>query len=148
MTVLAAIRPDDWNLPLFLHVASAMVLVGALVLSATALVAAWRADDAAAVRLGYRALLLGVLPGWLVMRVTAQWLLSKEGLEDSEVAWIEIGFITTEPGLLFIIIATVLAGISARRAAAGTRVRVAAVLVGLMLVAYTIALWAMTTKPV
>ena len=29
MSLLAAIRPDDWNIPLFVHVLGAMVLVGA-----------------------------------------------------------------------------------------------------------------------
>ena len=28
MSVLAAIRPDDWNFPLLLHVLGAMLLVG------------------------------------------------------------------------------------------------------------------------
>ena len=31
--MLAAIRPDSWNYPLFIHVLGAMVLVGALVTS-------------------------------------------------------------------------------------------------------------------
>lgn len=148
MNVLAAIRPDDWNLPLFLHILGAMVLVGALVLSLTALVAAWRGNDVAPVRLGYRALLLGVLPAWLVTRLSAQWIADKEGLENSDVAWVEIGFITSEPGLLFLIVATVLTGLAVRRARGGTGVRVAAVLTALMLAAYLIAVWAMTTKPV
>ena len=30
MSVLAAIRPDDWNFPLLLHVLGAMLLVGGL----------------------------------------------------------------------------------------------------------------------
>jgi phage shock protein PspC (stress-responsive transcriptional regulator) len=148
MTVLAAIRPDDWNLPLFLHILGAMTMVGALVLSLTALATAWRGNDIAPVRLGYRALLLGVLPAWLVTRLTAQWIVDKEGLEDSEVAWIEIGFMTSEPGLLFLIVATVLTGLAVRRARGGTGVRVATVLTALMLLAYLVAVWAMTTKPV
>ena len=41
MSVIATIRPDSWNLPLLLHVGGAMVLVGALVLAASALVFAW-----------------------------------------------------------------------------------------------------------
>jgi phage shock protein PspC (stress-responsive transcriptional regulator) len=147
MTVLAAIRPDDWNLPLFLHILGAMTMVGALVLSLTALATAWRGNDIAPVRLGYRALLLGVLPAWLVTRLTAQWIVDKEGLEDSEVAWIEIGFMTSEPGLLFLIVATVLTGLAVRRARGGTGVRVATVLTALMLLAYLVAVWAMTTKP-
>ena len=61
MSVLAGIRPDDWNLALFVHILGAMALVGALALVLVALAG----RD---LRLGYRALLLGVLPGWIVMR--------------------------------------------------------------------------------
>jgi hypothetical protein len=147
MNVLAAIRPDDWNLPLFLHILGAMVMVGGLVLALTALATAWRGKDVAPVRLGYRALLLGVLPSWLVTRLSAQWIVDKEGLEDSDFAWIDIGFLTSEPGLLLIIVATVLTGLAVRRARGGTGVRVAMVLTALMLVAYLVAVWAMTTKP-
>jgi phage shock protein PspC (stress-responsive transcriptional regulator) len=147
VSVLAVIRPDDWNLPLFLHILGAMVLVGGLVLAVTSLLAAWRGGEAATVRVGYRALLLAVLPGWLVMRLAAQWTLSKEGLEDAELTWVDIGFMTSEPGLLLIIAATVLAGLAARRGGGGTGVRIAAVLVSVMVVAYLVAVWAMTTKP-
>jgi hypothetical protein len=145
--VLATVRPDDWNLPLFLHTLGAMVLVGGLVLAVASLVAAWRGGEAATVRVGYRALLLAVLPGWLVMRLAAEWILSKEGLEDANLAWVDIGFALAEPGLLLIIVATVLAGLAARRGRAGTGVRVAAVLVSVLVVAYLVAVWAMTTKP-
>ena len=34
--VLASIRPDSWNFPLFLHVLGAMVLVGAVTAAAVA----------------------------------------------------------------------------------------------------------------
>jgi phage shock protein PspC (stress-responsive transcriptional regulator) len=145
--VLATVRPDDWNLPLFLHILGAMVLVGGLVLAVASLVAAWRGGEAATVRVGYRALLLAVLPGWLVMRLAAEWILSKEGLEDANLAWVDIGFALAEPGLLLIIVATVLAGLAARSGRAGTGVRVAAVLVSVLVVAYLVAVWAMTTKP-
>jgi hypothetical protein len=145
--VLATVRPDDWNLPLFLHTLGAMVLVGGLVLAVASLVAAWRGGEAATVRVGYRALLLAVLPGWLVMRLAAEWILSKEGLEDANLAWVDIGFALAEPGLLLIIVATVLAGLAARSGRAGTGVRVAAVLVSVLVVAYLVAVWAMTAKP-
>lgn len=146
MSVLAAIRPDDWNIALFVHILGAMLIVGALGLVVCAL--AWRD-----VRLGYRSLLLGVLPGWIVMRVGAQWIASKEGLDEGDVpAWVDIGFIVSDPLLLFLIIATVCSGIAARRERRGGTVggglRTAAlVLVSLMLVASFVAVWAMSTKP-
>jgi hypothetical protein len=148
MSVLAAIRPDDWNIALFVHILGAMLLVGALALVVCALV--WRD-----VRLAYRSLLIGVLPGWIVMRVGAQWIASKEGLDEGDLpAWVDIGFIVSDPLLLLLIVATVCSGIAARRerregaAYGGGGLRTAAlVLVSLMLVASCVAIWAMTTKP-
>ncbi|HEX2084958.1 MAG TPA: hypothetical protein VHF89_04695 [Solirubrobacteraceae bacterium] len=136
----------DVDVPFFLHVLGAMVLVGSLLLAATALAGAWRAEDAAAVRLGYRALLLGALPAWVVMRVAAQWLVEEGGYDDGD-RWVEIGYQTSEGTLLLLIAATVLAGLSARRAQAGGRVRAAVVLVGIVIAVYAVTIWAMTTKP-
>ena len=137
---------SDWDVPLFFHVLGAMVLTGALLLAVTSLVTAWRADDGAALRLGYRALLYGALPAWLVMRVFAQITLEESPFDDED-AWIGLGFMTSEVGFVLQVAATVLAGLSVRRAAGGTRVRVAVVLVGLVLVLNLVAIWAMTTKP-
>ena len=148
----AVVRADDVNFVLLLHVLGALVLVGALVLAMTALFMAWRDGSEASARLAFRTLLIGVIPAWIVVRVSAQLVLDKEGLEDAELAWIDIGFIATEPGLLLIIVSTVLAGLAARRAkrgeAAGTGVKVAAVLASVMVAVYVVATWAMTTKPV
>ncbi len=147
------IRPNDWELPLFLHILSAMVMVGALTLSLTSLAGAWRNRSAALTRLGFRALLWGAIPSYVLLRGTAQWIADKEGLEDSEDAWIEIGFMVTEPGSLLLIVAIVLAGLGARRSEEPgdgpvITARVATGLVSLLLVLYLVAVWAMTTKPV
>jgi hypothetical protein len=154
MTVLGAIRPDDWNLPLFVHVLGAMTLVGALVLVVVSLASARGGDAAAGLRLAYRSLLFVAIPGWIVMRLSAQWIASKEGLDDLDEppAWIDIGFLTSEPTLLLLIIATVCAGIAARRAREGGRGfgglnKAALVLVSISLAAYVLAIWAMSTKP-
>ena len=148
---MAAIRPDSWNIALLIHVAGAMVMVGALVLAVVALVAAWRSRSVDLVRLGYRALLWGALPAWVVMRVGAQLIVDKEGLGDSSLSWVGIGFGTSEGGLLFMVIATILGGLALRRAsrgdALGGGVRVAAVLVSLLVAVYVVTIWAMTTKP-
>jgi hypothetical protein len=153
MTLLASIRPDDWNLPLFLHVLGAMALVGALVLVAASLATARGGDAAAGLRLAYRSLLLGAVPGWIVMRVGAQWIASKEGLDEGDVPnWVDIGFIVSDPMLLLLIAATVCAGIAARRARTGQRgfgglSTASLTLVGILLVACVLAIWAMSTKP-
>jgi hypothetical protein len=150
---MAFIRPDAWNFPLLVHVLGAMVMVGALLLAVSALAFAWRAGSPALVRLGYRALLFGALPGWIVMRAGAEWIASKESLTDSNFAWINIGFTTSDAGLVVIVGSAVLAGLALRRAvrggADGGGLRWAAtVLVGLLVVAYVVTIWAMTKKPI
>jgi hypothetical protein len=123
------------------------------VLAGSALIFAWRDGSGTMTRLGYRSLLLGVIPGWIVMRGGGEWIASKEHLENSNVSWIGIGFTTADGGALFIIVATVLAALAWRRAAreaasGGSGLgRTAAVLVSILIVAYVVTLWAMTTKP-
>ncbi len=149
--IVAIIRPDDWNVALFFHVLGAMVATGGLVLALVYLSIAWRGDSAQSFRAGYKALLYGAIPGYIVMRVAAQWIYSKEGLDnlDSDPAWIGIGFIVTDAGLLFLLIATITAGRATRRGGDGTvAVRVSASLTALLLVAYLITVWAMTAKPI
>jgi hypothetical protein len=150
--VPAVVRADEINLSLLIHVLGAMLLVGTLILAAAALFVAWRDGNADALRLAFRTMLIGVLPSWIVMRVSAQWVASEEGLEDADVAWIDIGFMAAEPGFLFIVIATVLAGLAMRRAnrdeGAGGTGRTAAVLVSLLIAVYVVATWAMAAKPV
>ena len=95
--MLAVVRVDEVNFPLLIHVLGAMLLVGTLVLALTALFMAWRDGSEASARLAFRSLLVGVIPAWIVMRVSAQFVLDKEGLEDAELAWVNIGFISAEP---------------------------------------------------
>lgn len=154
---LAAVRPDDWNLALFVHVLGAMVVTGAIVLAFVYLVLAWRGDSPRNFRAGFRALLYGAIPGYIVMRGGSEWILSKEGLGDLDPQpdWIGIGYVVADTGLLLLLIATIASGVASRRALAADEeatggtgaIRTSAVLCGLVLVAYVIAVWAMTTKP-
>lgn len=149
--MLAVVRPGEWNLPLLVHVAGAMVLVGALVAVAGALLLAWRGDAAMLTRVGYRTLLLVALPAYVVMRIGGEWIASKEDVDD-DAAWIGIGYVTADLGLLVLLVTTILAGLAARRvrrAAGGRSVlgRVAAVLTLVLVAAYVVAVWAMTAKP-
>ena len=153
MSLLAAIRPDDWNFALLLHVLGAMVLVALLAVAAVVLSVALRSDDrVAALRLAFRTLLIGTIPAYLVMRVSAEWIASKENLEDADFAWINIGYSVADGGLLLLIVMTVLAGIASRRAKRGDTpsglVRWTSGLALLLILAYGVALWAMATKPV
>jgi uncharacterized membrane protein len=151
MTV-AAVRPDSWNLPLFLHVLGAMVLVGALVVVAWTLVKAWRGDADPFVFLAARVLTLVAIPSFLVMRVAAQWIADKEIPGSSDPSWIGIGYSVSDGGFLFLLVSSILVGIATRRlrrdgGASPRLVRVAAVLTLIPLTAYVVAIWAMTTKP-
>jgi hypothetical protein len=142
---VAAVRPDAWNLPLLLHVGGAMVLVGALATVVVLLVVAMR-GELSALRLGFRTLLIGAIPAYIVMRVGAEWVASEENVPD-DATWIGIGYMVADAGLLLLIIATVLAGLASRRASAGGFVRAANVLTLIVIAGYAVALWAMTAKP-
>jgi hypothetical protein len=153
---LLVIRPDEWNLPLLLHVGGAMVMCGALVVAAAVLVLAVRStgdDRVALARFSFRILLIGVLPAYIVMRGAAEWIYSKEGFSgDNDPGWIGIGYITSDLGLLLILISTVLAGLAARRIRTNPdgpsmMTRISMALTFVLIAAYVVAVWAMTTKP-
>ncbi len=151
---LAIVRPDEWNFPLFLHVLGAMTFVAVLAVVAVLLVLAARGGDRpATLRFAFRTLLYAGIPSYLVFRVGAEWIADKEGLADSDDAWIGIGYIVSDLGLLLLIVAMVLVGMASRRARreppTGERlVRPATAIMLLLIVAYAVALWAMATKPV
>jgi hypothetical protein len=148
--MVAAIRPDAWDFPLFLHVAGAMLLVGALVVVAATMAGAVRRGDGALVlsRLAFRTLLIGVLPAYILMRGGAEWIASEEDVPD-DAGWIGIGYAVADGGLLLTIIAAVLAWRAARRGAAGPGGlgRGVLVLAIVLIAAYGVALWAMSAKP-
>jgi hypothetical protein len=141
--VVGLVREGAWNVSLFFHVLGAMAMMGGLALAVAAL-----SNGVGSLRLGYRALLLVALPGWLVMRVAAQWVL-EESPFDEESGWIGIGFMTSEAGLLLLIAATVCARQALKRDPdrAGGLSRWALGLSAFLLVVYVVTLWAMTTKP-
>jgi hypothetical protein len=64
MSALAVIRPNDWELPLFVHVLAGFVLIGALFMAATYLFAARRDGSVELTRAGFRSLLIVALPAW------------------------------------------------------------------------------------
>ena len=148
MSALASIRPDSWNVPLMLHVLGAMVLVGGAALGATAsLLSARSPEDALLRTLAWRSFLLVALPAYLVMRVGAEWLYSKEfgeGVDDP--TWIGIGYITADAGALLLVVTLILSGLAARRGS--TRLaQIAGVLSAIAVVAWLVAVWAMGGKP-
>jgi hypothetical protein len=148
----ASVRPDAWNFPLFLHVLGAAVFVSVLAVVVVVLVAALRTDDRGpSVRFAFRTLLIGGIPAYVVMRVGAEWIYSKENFGDSDPGWIGIGYGVADLGFLILIVMCILAGIASRRARKGTQpsalVRWTTGLAAVIIVAYGVALWAMATKP-
>lgn len=156
--MLAALRPDSWNFPLLLHVLGASILVGGLIAALASQAVGWARETAAGAlqlaRLGFYSLLCAALPGWILMRFAAQWIYTEEGWDDvdSEPTWLDIGWITSDSGGLLILVATIVAGLGARRLrqsgeTASTLVRIATVLTALALIAYIVTVWAMAAKP-
>jgi NO-binding membrane sensor protein with MHYT domain len=139
--MLALVRPDSWNFPLFLHVLGAIVLVGA---TATTLVIAIRAPTWR--RLLVRTIGFLVLPAWVLMRFAGQWIDSREDIPNDP-AWLGVGFIVGDAGLLLLVITALIAWWGLRRPDRRWPVRAVAVISGLYLIALFVAMWAMTTKP-
>jgi hypothetical protein len=152
MNVLAAVRPDDWNFPLLVHVFGAMLLVGGLLTGASAL--AFARGDIRSLRLGYWSLLAVALPGWIVMRIGAQWIYNKEGWdklpEDAEPAWLGVGYFTADVGGPVLLVSLILGGIGVYRLREGKGaglLKGTLVLSLILLAAYVVAVWAMSGKP-
>ena len=148
--VLASVRPDSWNFPLFVHVLGAMILVGGTLTAASAL--AFARGDVRTLRLGYWSLLAVALPGYVLMRVGAQWIYSKQGLDDApiEEAWTGIGFVVADAGALLLLIGLIVGGIGVRRLGGGkgmALLKTTMVISVVLLVAYVVAIWAMSAKP-
>jgi hypothetical protein len=149
-SVLAASRPTEWNFPLFVHVLGAMILVGGLLTGASILL--YARGDTRFLRLGYWTLLFVAFPGYIVMRIGAQWIYSKEGWEDlpDDPTWIGIGFIVADLGALLTLIALIVGGIGVRRLKSGGGqglLKASMVIAWLVLAAALVAVWAMAGKP-
>ena len=152
MSVLAAVRPDSWNFPLFVHVLGAMILVGGLLAGAAIL--GYARGDARFLRLGYWSLLAVSLPGWFVMRIGAQWIYTREGWDDlpddAEPTWLGIGWILADLGGLILLVSLIVGGVGVYRLREGKGaglLRATLVLALVLLAAYLVAAWAMTGKP-
>jgi hypothetical protein len=145
--MLAAVRPDSWNLPLFVHVLGAMALFGGTLAVATfGWAASRRPQRELLVRAAFRTLLAVVLPGWIVMRIGAEWTQSKEDISGTP-DWIGVGMAVADPGLILILVTVGLAYWAARRRGIGWQPRAVAALTSLYLVALAVAWWVMSTKP-
>jgi hypothetical protein len=147
---LALIRPDEENLPLFVHVLGATVLVGGLLTGASTL--AFARGNERFLRLGYYSLLAVALPGLVVMRLGAEWIYRESGWDDvpDEPLWIMIGGITADIGGALFVVSLIVGGIGVSRLkdGRGAGLLKATMIVALVLLAaYVVAVWAMAGKP-
>ena len=151
MSVLALMRPDSWDFPLFLHVLGAMVLVGGLLTGASSL--GFARGDVRFLRLGYWSLLAVSLPGWILMRVGGQWIASREGWtakNADDPTWLGIGFLVADLGGLILLVSLVVGGFGVYRLRDGKGsglLKATLWLSILLLAAYVVAVWAMAGKP-
>lgn len=138
--MFAAVRADNVDLPLLLHVGAAMILVGSLVV---ALIIAASGSPSRPV---FRALLWVALPSFVVMRAAAEWVRDKEGYTGDQLPdWLDISRAISDPSLLLIVVATVIAGVGASKGGATSRWVTG--LVSITLVLALVSVWAMTVKP-
>jgi hypothetical protein len=129
-----------------------MVLVGGLLAGASVLALA--RGDARFLRLGYWSLLAAALPGWVVMRIGAQWIYTEEGWDDlpdsAEPSWLSIGGFAADVGGLVLLVSLVVGGVGVYRLRQGRGsglLRATLVLTLVLLAAYVVAVWAMAGKP-
>jgi hypothetical protein len=146
-------RPGDVDIALFAHVLGAMILVGGVLAGGAAL--AFARGEEGVLRLGYRALLLLALPGWILMRIGAEWVYSEEGWDDlpenvDEPAWLGIGYIISDLSGLLLLISLIVGGIGIRRlrqGRGGGLLQTSMIISLVLLAAYVVAVWAMSGKP-
>jgi hypothetical protein len=142
--MLAIIRPDSWNFPLYLHVLGATLVTGA---TAAALILALSSRRWPWMRLVLaRTLLLATFPAWLLMRLAGEWINSRENIPDDP-GWLGVGYIVGDGGLVLLVVAMILGAVGVRRPQRNWPVSTIAVLTGVYFVALIVAMVAMTGKP-
>jgi hypothetical protein len=142
--MLALLRPDSWDFPLFLHVLGAVVLVGAT--AATALASSRAGQSLLLRRVAFGTLIAVALPAWVLMRVAGQWIESKEDIEGDP-TWLGIGYVVGDIGLVILVITTVIGWWSTRTPERRWPAQTVMALASLYLIALLVAMWAMSGKP-
>ena len=142
--MLALIRPDSWNFPLFLHILGATVLFGTV---ATVAIAGFASRSHAGyeqllARVAQRTFVLGIVPAYILMRVGAQWIDSKEFPNGDEPGWVGTGFIVSDAGVILLLIVGILLAVRRQRVLLAVPV-----LTAIYVVALGVAWVAMSGKP-
>lgn len=144
---LALVRPGSWDFPLFLHVLGAVVLFGgaaSVATLATASLGGGRTQAPLLRQVAFVTMLAVVWPAWVVMRIGAQWILTKEGLDKDTPGWVGAGMAVSDAGIIVLLLLTFLAWLVRRRPRAGP---ILAGLAILYVLALGVAWFAMTAKP-
>jgi hypothetical protein len=151
VSVLAIQQPPSGNLPLFLHVLGATVLFGGMLALTIVSFAARRGAGGEHApllsRLFLRAFLLAVVPAYVVMRVGAQWIDSKEYPHGKEPGWVGVGFAVSDVGILVLLVIGIVAFLARRRPGQGWPTKTLPVLSSLYVLALAVAWFAMSGKP-
>ena len=142
--MVAIIRPDSWNFPLFLHVLGAATVTGATAAAFVGAVLSRRWPWLR--RVVARTLLLAVFPAWLLMRLGGAWEDSRSPIGDGS-TWLGIGYIVGDAGFVLLIVAMILGAVSVRKADRRWPIQAVAVTTGAYFVALLVAMFAMTGKP-
>ena len=144
MTMLAFSRPF-W--PLFLHILGAMTTVGAILTAALLSYVAWNRVDASFLRRATFTALLAAIPFYILLRVFAEVLYSdeKDAFGGDDPTWVGIGYITSDAGILLLLI-TIGIAFWWKRSSKPIAGRIVAVLTSILLVLLTVAMLAMSGK--
>jgi hypothetical protein len=143
---IASLCGPTCGTPLFLHVLGAMLLFGALLAATTLAYAATRIVEHGPLlrRLAFTVMLAGVWPSYILMRAAAQWVLSRENLDENPPGWVGVGFLVSDAGILVLLVLTLLGWLALRRPRLGGWF---AGLASIYVVALGVAVFAMTAKP-
>ena len=144
MTVLAFSRPF-W--PLFLHVLGAMTTFGAIFTAVLLSYIAWNRPEAAFIRRATFFTLLTAIPFYILLRVFAEIMYSdeKDAFGGNDPTWVGIGYITSDAGLLLLLI-SIGCAFWWKRSGKPVAGRIVAVLTSILLVMLTVAMLAMSGK--
>jgi uncharacterized membrane protein len=152
--MLAVVRPDNWDFPLFLHVLGAVLLFGGAATVTLLVFASWRRDPVKAAllrKLVFTTTLIVVWPSFILMRLSGQWIADKEGFTgDNDPGWIGIGYLVGDAGVLVLVLLTIFSWLAWRRTRPDrdrpVALRIVGVLAPLYVIALAVAWFAMTTK--
>jgi hypothetical protein len=142
--MLAILQPPSGNLPLFLHVLGATVLFGTIgtVTAAGFAIRTHSDHQQLLTRVAQRTYMLGVIPAFILMRVAAEWILSKEFPDGHEPGWVGVGFIVSDAGAVLLILVGILLAVRRQRVLLAVPI-----LTAIYLVALGVAWVAMSGKP-